>query len=77
MYYYKSSIGILRILPNPDSPDRFQLWINDNYIGSYHTSQAAADDVYRCHTHYRKWDKATNIKRPRDITEWFKEKSDF
>ena len=68
-YYYKTSVGTVWIRPQPDT-DRFHLGIGDGPLGSYHSPEAAADDVYTQHTGWRPLDRLPKSELPRDITEW-------
>jgi hypothetical protein len=68
-YRFRSPVGTLWIKPQRNS-DRFWLGINDERVGSYHSPEAAADDVYTQHTGWRPWDSASGLQKPRDLTEW-------
>jgi hypothetical protein len=53
---YQTSLGTFRITICRDR--RLVLWMNDEQLGSYHSPNAAADDVYTQATGYAPWDMA-------------------
>jgi hypothetical protein len=69
VFHYVSPVGVLWIKPQPGT-DRVALGIDEEPLGSYHTPQAAADDVYTQHTGSHAWDSLTNVRLPRDLSEW-------
>lgn len=54
MWCYNSSVGIMKIYLS--SNQRYILEICDEIYGSYHSPQAAADDVYNHATGCYEWD---------------------
>ena len=73
MWFYNSPIGIWVIRLN--NSGRYELWLNDNCYGSYHSAISAADDVFTHHTGCYEWDELHfNVSAPTDIYEWNKVK---
>lgn len=70
MWYYNSPIGIMKIQFCENQ--RYTLEINEEIYGSYHSSQAAADDVYNHVTGCYEWDSldGTISDVPSGINEW-------
>lgn len=54
MWIYKSQIGVMKIFQNQNR--RYSLEINGTVYGSYHTPNAAAQDVYTHTTDCLQWD---------------------
>ena len=52
------------------SNGRYLLSINDEGLGSYHSPESAADDVYSCTTGYYDWDNQGSCSEPTDLSEW-------
>lgn len=68
MWFYKSKVGTFKIIPG--SNGRYLLYIGDENLGSYHSPDAAADDVYMCATGHYPWDKQLTVTSPTDLGEW-------
>ena len=68
IYIYNSPIG--RFLIRPQSNDYWDLWFEDDVLGSYGSAMAAADDVYLQVTGHYEWDSLKNIDIPTDVDEW-------
>ncbi|NJK58869.1 MAG: hypothetical protein HC939_24290 [Pleurocapsa sp. SU_5_0] len=65
---YKIKSGTFWI--SPQSNGRYLLSINNQALGSYHSPQSAADDVYQCATGYDAWDNKGSCLEPTDLSEW-------
>jgi hypothetical protein len=48
----------------------YLLGIDEDALGSYNSSEAAADDVYTQTTGFSSWDALPNISGPTDLGEW-------
>jgi hypothetical protein len=72
VYYYRSRVGTFWIRPQSSNPGRVQLGVGDEILGSYHSPQAAADDVYTQHTGFDAWDSLPSVTEPTDLSEWQK-----
>lgn len=68
IYQYRSPIG--RFLIKLHTKDRWDLWLRDELLGSYHSAVAAADDVYTQTTGDYDWDSLQGADIPTDIYEW-------
>ena len=65
LYYVQTRKGLVWIRRQYDDPSRFQLLLDDEVDGSYHSPQAAAEDAAGGHTYL--------IPRglvPAEVTEW-------
>jgi hypothetical protein len=69
-YFYKSRVGVFEISPQVSVPGRYALLLKGEFLGSYHSPQAAADDVYTQHTGDHDWDSLSSVTEPSDLTEW-------
>ena len=69
MWYYRSRVGLMRIIPYKG---KYALEIDDEVCGYYQTPDAAADDVASFSTNCYEWDSlASRIKNyPVDLSEW-------
>jgi hypothetical protein len=76
-YHYKSLVGTFWICPEPNNPSRYLLGIDDTALGSYHSSEAAADDVYTQSTGWSDWDMLDPVVEPTDLSKWEKGKPDI
>jgi hypothetical protein len=65
---YKSEHGTFTIHQAHDS--RWILALDNDSLGSYHSPQAAADDVYVGVTGCFDWDSDTEVERPEDLSDW-------
>jgi hypothetical protein len=68
MWIYRSKIGTFKIIPNRKG--RFDLWFDEDVLGSYHSPQMAADDVYTQSTGCFEWDSLDPVMEPADLSEW-------
>jgi hypothetical protein len=68
VWVYKSKRGSfsIRRLQN----GRFGLYVGDEMLGSYHTPEAAADDVFMCVTGHDPWDNQLTVDYPADLGDW-------
>ncbi len=71
-FHYKTSVGTVWIRPQPDALGRFELGIDNESLGSYHSPVAAADDVYTGHTGWFELDTLDGSILPCDLSEWEK-----
>ncbi len=69
-YTYRTRVGTFCIRPQPNSPGRWWLCIGDDALGSYHSPEAAADDVYTQSTGHFEWDSLPPVEDPTDLSEW-------
>jgi hypothetical protein len=69
-YSYKTPAGTFWISPQPDSPGRVQLGVDDTVLGSYDSAGAAADDFSGGHTGWAEWDRRSHRDAPTDLSEW-------
>jgi len=68
IFAYRSPFGVFVIRPHQG---RWGLWCEDELYGSYHSPQAAADDVYMQATGHDEWDmKSPDGTEPTDLSEW-------
>ena len=73
LYHYKTRVGTFWIAPQPNVPGRFWLGVDDEALGSYHSAEAAADDVYSQSTGYYEWDAIEEpVTSPCDLSDWIK-----
>lgn len=66
-FYYHSRVGQMEIVP---ANGRWVLCISGTAYGSYHSPEAAADDVYTQTTGHDRWDMGPMPLEPSDISEW-------
>lgn len=64
---YKTNVGTFIIQP---WQGRFGLFINNDCLGSYHSPEAAADDVFMCATGHYEWDRRLSVNHPCELGEW-------
>lgn len=70
LYHCKTKAGVFWIAPQPGTLGRFSLGINDLPLGSYHTPEAAADEVH-CHaTGWGDWDILVSVNFPAELSDW-------
>lgn len=68
MYYFRSRVGLFRIIP---ANGRYYLVLNDNVLGAYNSPIAAADDVYTHTTGDWSWDRLDGlVSSPTDLSVW-------
>lgn len=73
LYHVKTRAGTFWIMPQPGSPGRYWLGVDDDALGSYASPMQAADDVYMHATGHHDWDKLdTKVNAPTDLSEWHK-----
>ena len=71
IYHYKTRVGVFWIKPQPQSPGRFWLGIDDTALGSYVSPMLAADDMYMHATGWDDWDSLDgSVGGPTDLSEW-------
>lgn len=71
-YSCKTKIGTFIIRPEHNHPGRWRLWIDDYLLGEYPSPEAAADDVYKQSTGFKKWDSLSLVSEPTDLSKWKK-----
>ena len=70
-YHYKTKLGIFRISPDPEIPGQYRLYMDQLWIGSYFSAEAAASDVYTQTTGYDPWDLQDEaVFDPRNLGQW-------
>ncbi len=62
IYEYNTGIGTFEIRQVGHA--RYELWIEDEQLGSYESPEAAAADVAAFDTGYLEWDRFENEERP-------------
>ena len=72
-YRWPTPVGMCRIRRRSDG--RWTLLFGEDAIGSFHSAQAAADDVHAHATGYHAWDRLSGSARlawsaPEDVREW-------
>ncbi len=70
IYTYNSDIGIFEI--KQIGHKRYELWIEEELLGSYESAEFAAQDVADFNTDYTEWDKFENELQnvPSDLSKW-------
>jgi hypothetical protein len=69
-YYFKASVGNFQI-KQQSSSERWGLYLGDELLGTYHSPQAAADDVFMQATGDYSWDTIRpTVRHPQDLSEW-------
>jgi hypothetical protein len=68
MWYYETKIGIFKIFLEPSG--RYDLYIDKKKLGTYCSSEAAADAVYSQNTGWEEWDTGPEPDTPILLTEW-------
>lgn len=70
IYTYNADVGTFEI--KQTGHKRYELWINDEILGSYENAEFAAQDVARFNTGYTEWDRWENELQdfPSDLSEW-------
>jgi len=58
MYVYNSDVGRFEI--RQIGHKRYELWINEEMLGSYDSAERAAQDVANFNTDYVEWDRFKN-----------------
>ncbi len=67
-FLFRSPVGVFVIR---EKAGRWQLWIDDGLLGSYHSPEAAADDVRAHVTGWPEWDeRRASPHDPADLSEW-------
>ena len=69
-YTYNSDIGTFEI--KQIGHKRYELWIENELLGSYECAEFAAEDVADFNTDYIEWDKFENELQhfPSDLSKW-------
>lgn len=72
IYAYNSDIGTFGI--NQVGHERYELWIDEELLGSYESAALAAQDVAAFNTGYNEWDTLENDieNYPEDLGQWRK-----
>ena len=75
-YTYNSAIGTFEI--KHISHERYELWIEDEMLGSYESAEFAAQDVAEFNTDYIEWDRFENELEhfPFNLSQWVEVKED-
>ncbi|MGW8168743.1 MAG: hypothetical protein ACWGHH_01925 [Sulfurovaceae bacterium] len=70
IYTYNADIGTFEI--KQIDHKRYELWIDDEILGTYENAKSAAQDVARFNTGYTEWDRWENELQdfPTDLSEW-------
>ena len=72
-YHVKTRAGTFWIMPQPGSPGRFWLGVDDEALGSYASAIQAADDMFLHVTGHIDWDMLDETEYdPTDLSEWEK-----
>ena len=76
IYTYNSDIGIFEI--KQIGHERYELWIEDELLGSYKSAEFAAKDVAEFNTDYTEWDRFKNELHnfPSNLSKWAKVKEE-
>jgi hypothetical protein len=76
MYIYNSEIGRFEI--RQIGHMRYDLWINEEMLGSYESAERAAEDVANFETDYLRWDTFKNELEnvPSDLSQWVEVKEE-
>ena len=77
MYIYNSEIGRFEI--RQIGHMRYDLWINEEMLGSYESAERAAEDVANFETDYLRWDTFKNELEnvPSDLNQWVEVKEEL
>ncbi len=69
-YTYNSAIGTFEI--KQISHERYELWIENEMLGSYESAEFAAQDVAEFNTDYIEWDRFENELEnfPFSLSQW-------
>ncbi|RLA72591.1 MAG: hypothetical protein DRG24_02540 [Epsilonproteobacteria bacterium] len=75
-YIYNTDIGTFEIKQIEHL--RYELWIEEELLGSYESAEIAAEDVATFNTDYMEWDEFENELEhyPRTLSEWTEVKED-
>ncbi len=75
-YIYNTDIGTFEIKKIEHL--RYELWIEEELLGSYESAEKAAEDVATFNTDYMEWDEFENELEhyPRTLSEWSEVKED-
>ena len=70
IYTYNSDIGTFEI--KQVEHERYELWIEEELLGSYESAKFAAEDVSNFNTGYIEWDKFQNEFQnfPSNLSKW-------
>lgn len=73
-YQYNSPVGTFEI--RQIGHLRYELWIEDEMLGSYESSESAAEDVATFNTDYNEWDRFENELEEvaKNLNDWTKVK---
>ena len=69
-WHFQTRLGSLRIAPSQSRDGRWELWLGDEPLGSYHRPDAAAADVADAVTGHPELDELLDRWAPDDLTEW-------
>ncbi|MDZ4088761.1 MAG: hypothetical protein U1E69_18375 [Tabrizicola sp.] len=68
-YHHTTHLGTISLIP--ESQGRYKVMISDENMGSYHSPQAAADDVANDHLGTTPWNvDLSTLGIPEDLGEW-------
>ncbi len=75
-YIYNSDIGTFEI--KPLRHERYELWLDEELLGSYESAKFAAEDVANFNTDYVEWDRLKNELQhfPSDLSKWTRVKEE-
>ncbi len=76
-YTYNSDIGTFEI--KPLGHERYELWLDEELLGSYESAEFAAQDVANFNTDYPEWDRFKNELQnfPSDLSQWTEVKEEL
>jgi len=76
LYIYNSEIGRFEI--RQTGHKRYNLWINEEMLGTYESAELAAEDVADFETDYPRWDTFKNELEnvPADLSQWVEVKEE-
>ena len=75
-YTYNSDIGTFEI--KPFGHEKYELWLEEELLGTYESAKFAAQDVADFNTGYIEWDRFKNELQnfPSDLSRWRKVKEE-
>lgn len=70
IYEYNADIGTFEI--KQIGHERYELWLEEEFLGAYESAKFAAEDVAAFSTGYNEWDRFKNELQnfPSDLSQW-------
>ena len=68
MFWFRTRVGTFRIAQSTDG--RWHPWFEDEDLGSYHSAQAACEDLAGGHTFWPSCGDPSRLGLPSEIGEW-------